>query len=746
MTSFWGELKRRNVVRVAIAYAVVAWLLLQFADVILDNIEAPTWVFQAILLLLIIGFPVALIFAWAFELTPEGLKLDKNVDRRQSMTVKTGRKLDFIIIGLLVIGLGIFVFLYVSGPDRGGVDDGIVSSSRPAVAVLPFTSRSADPDNVFFADGIHDDLLTMLGNINSLRVISRTSVMKYRDTKKNMREIGKELGVTTILEGAVQKAGDNVRINVQLIDTNADQHLWAQSYDRELTTNNIFAIQSEISAAIASALQATLTPEEWTRLDSVPTENLEAYNLYLAGRNNIYSRRLGNLQQARQQFERAIELDPNYAKAYSGLSDSVMLILSNHSAISTDEAFPISELALDKAVALDSSDADIYASVGLYKMELELWENQADKSARDAAHEAFERALEINPNHVQALMWQAGLYRESETSKSIELYERAIALDPLARIPQLNLGDMYAVLGRNDEALRQWLKTIELHPDWPMPYRQIASHLAGLGRLDESMAWFKKAGELSTDPLTSVQAISIYLDLGRPELVGPMIDAIPDSHPLFMIGQAFKLRFEKDYAGASEILMQEIEQMERPPTFMVDFVADNAFLAEDYTTAFEYYELFDPELAADPPVVKADNLANAVAMGYTLQQLDQPDRARQLLEVTLASLETRPRMGLTGFGPRDAQILALMGRSDEAIAKLQEAYDDGWRSSWRYDAWSLEDDRYLESVRDRPEFQAIVEARKADLKVMGDRALAAEESNDWDELRDVAAEKLATRG
>ena len=742
--SILKELKRRNVFRVGIAYVVTSWLLLQFADIVLENIAAPGWAMQVFMLALGLGFPLALFFAWAYELTPEGLKKEKDVDRSQSITPQAGRRFDFIIIGLLVIGLGISVFLNVSGPDRGGADDGIVSSRRPAIAVLPFTSRSADPDNVFFADGIHDDLLTMLANINSLRVISRTSVMEYRDTKKNMREIGEELGVTTILEGSVQKAGNNVRINVQLIDTNEDQHLWAQSYDRELTTNNIFAIQREISAAIASALQTTLTPEEQARLHSVPTENLEAYNQYLAGRNNIYSRRLDNLQQARQQFERAIELDPNYAKAYSGLSDSVMLILGNHNAISTDEAFPISESALGKAVALDSSDADIYASVGLNKMEL--WEYQADKSDLDAAHEAFERALAINPNHVQALMWQAGLYDESETSKSIELLQRAIELDPLARVPQNNLGTRYAQLGQNDAALKQWLKTIDLHPDWPAPYTAVANHLAGLGRLDEALAWFKKAGELSTDPLDSVNAIPVYCDLGRPEVIGPMMDAIPDSHPLFMMAQAYKLRFEEDYAGASEILMQVMKQMERPQTFMVDFVADNAFLAEDYTTAFEYYERTDSELATDPPVVKADNLANAVAMAYTLQQLDQPDRARQLLEVTLAFLETRPRMGLMGFGPRDAQILALMGRSDEAVAKLREAYDEGWRSSWRYDSWSLEDDRYLESVRDRPEFQAIVEALKADLKVMGDRALAAEASNDWDELRDVAAEKLATRG
>ncbi len=743
MVSFFEELRRRNVVKVGVAYIVVGWIMVSIADIFLPTFGAPEWVQKVLMFLIILGLPMALIFAWAFELTPEGLKLEKNVDRSQSVTAKTGRKLDFVIIGLLVIALGTSFFFNIAGQDEDSIDATLADSGRRAIAVLPFTSRSPDPDNVFFADGIHDDLLTALANINSLRVISRTSVMEYRDTQKNMREIGKELGVTTILEGAVQKAGNSVRINVQLIDTNADEHLWAHSYDRELTTNNIFAIQSEISAAITSALKATLTPEEQARLDSVPTENLEAYNLYLAGRNNIYSRRLVNLQQARQQFERAIELDPNYALAYSGLSDSVMLMLSNHNAISIDKAFPISKAALDKALELDTSDADIHASHGLYQMHL--WVFQDDEAARTASHDAFERALLINPNHVQALMWRANLYDESETSKSIELLERAIALDPLARIPQLNLGGQYAVLGQNDEALRQWLKTIELHPDWATPYQSIASHLSGLGRLDESLAWFKKAGELSTDPLYVVNGINLYLEFGRGDEVSPMIDAIPDSHPLYMVVQAFKMQFAEDYDGSVQIFKGVLGQMQRPPSFMIDFVADNRFLAQDYPAALEYYELVDPELATDFPEVKSDNIGNALPLAYTLQQLDQSEGARQLLENTFAYLETRPRMGMAGFGIRDAQVLALMGQPDEAIARLQQAYEEGWRSSYRFEAWSLEDDRYLESVRDRADFQAIVKALKADLKVMGDRALAAEENNDWDKLRKVAAEKLATR-
>ena len=224
--SFIKELKQRNVFRVGIAYVVVAWLLLQLADIVLDNIEAPAWVFQTILLLLIIGFPLALVFAWAFELTPEGLKKEKDVDRSASVTPVTGRRLDFIIIAALGLALLFVVIEYVLPPTAD------VSENLRSIAVLPFDNRSAEEeDAAFFADGVHDELLTRLSKIHDLRVISRTSVMQYRDnTTRNMRQIGAELGVGSILEGGVQRAGDTVRINVQLIDAQADEHLWANTY------------------------------------------------------------------------------------------------------------------------------------------------------------------------------------------------------------------------------------------------------------------------------------------------------------------------------------------------------------------------------------------------------------------------------------------------------------------------------------------------------------------------------------
>ena len=299
MANFLAELRRRNVIRVAIAYGIVGWVLTEIASVVFDAFAFPPWAIQLFITFVALGFPLVLVFAWAYELTPEGLKKEQEVDRSQSITGRTGRKLDFSIIGLLVLALSVSVFLNIRGGDQPSDDESI--NGRHSIAVLPFTSRSNDPDNVLFTDGIHDDLLTTLAKIGSMKVISRTSVMEYRDTTKNLKEIGAELGVANVMEGAVQRFGNNVRINVQLIDANTDEHLWAETYDRELTTKNLFAIQSEISNEIATALKTTLTPEEQTRISAVRTENLEAYNLYLTARNHMAQRRLDDLKIARQQ-------------------------------------------------------------------------------------------------------------------------------------------------------------------------------------------------------------------------------------------------------------------------------------------------------------------------------------------------------------------------------------------------------------------------------------------------------------
>ena len=331
--SFFNELKRRNVFRVGIAYVVVAWLIIQVVDVVINNIGTPEWVFQTILLLLGIGFPLIVIFAWAFEMTPEGLKREREVDRSESITMQTGRKLDFTIIGILVLALGYFVFdKFVLAPARDNATHQVSTQSPDtdstssevsdiSIAVLPLANRSAREEDQYFTDGIHDDLLTQLAKIASLKVISRTSVMRYRDTELSIPEIAEQLRVTSILEGGIQRSGDQIRINVQLIDTKTDEHLWAETYDRQMTAENLFAIQSEITRKITDSLKATLTTEEAVRIDERPTDSLEAFQEYMKGQQFLALRTVTGIETGKQHFEKAIELDPGFAEAHYNLAE-----------------------------------------------------------------------------------------------------------------------------------------------------------------------------------------------------------------------------------------------------------------------------------------------------------------------------------------------------------------------------------------------------------------------------------------
>ena len=244
MASLWTELKRRNVPRVAAAYAVAAWLTVEVSSVVLPAFAAPEAILRAVIILVLLGFPIALVIAWTYQMTPQGLKRDEEVDREQDARRQRSNRLNVITLTILVLAAGMFLF------ER--MVPWVETVDRKSIAVLPFENMSGDASNDPFTNGIHDDLLTHISRIGSIKTISRTSVLKYRGTTKTIPEIGNELGVATILEGGIQRAGDRVRINVQLIDTATDEHLWADSYDRQLTASNVFAIQTEIAVAVTS--------------------------------------------------------------------------------------------------------------------------------------------------------------------------------------------------------------------------------------------------------------------------------------------------------------------------------------------------------------------------------------------------------------------------------------------------------------------------------------------------------------
>ena len=433
MTSFWGELKRRNVVRVAVAYAVVAWLLLQVADVVLDNIEAPTWVFQAILLLLLIGFPVAIIFAWAFELTPEGLKKEEDVDRSESITHVTGRKLDFIIIGVLLVAVGFLLVdkIYLSEVDTA--PDEIIATERQSIAVLPFVNMSSDPEQEYFSDGLSEEILNLLAKIPELKVIGRTSSFAFKGKNEDLRLIGEALGVKTVLEGSVRKSGDRVRITAQLIDVSDASHIWSETYDR--TLDDIFAVQDDVAAAIIVALQIHVGAIP-TR--GRPTENSDAYALFLKARiaTSVY-----NWLGSEELLFEAIKLDPKFAEAYELLA-SIYWHMSG-TTYKAPEAQRLSGEAAAKALAIDP---DLVLANALYSM------GNLESYSLLGEIEALELAAQVEPDNLMILdtlffnLLKTGYFQESLT-----IARRLIELDPLSPSANGRLPAALFALERNRE-------------------------------------------------------------------------------------------------------------------------------------------------------------------------------------------------------------------------------------------------------------------------------------------------------
>src|SRR5213083_257213 len=417
---FFAELKRRNVYKVAIAYAVVAWLLMQVASQIFPFFEIPNWAVRLVVLLLVIGFPVAMILAWAFELTPEGIKRAEDVDLSKSLTRKSGRKLDFFIIAVLLLVISILLFQRV----HPNVSPKASSSLEKSIAVLPFDNLSRDPDNAYFSDGIQDEILTKLAGIGDLKVISRKSTAKYKSTPEDLKTVAHELGVASVLEGSVQKAGDRVRVNVQLLDARIDTHLWAKSYDRDL--KDVFAVESEVAQEIADALRAKLSPSQSDALAAAPTRDTEAYDLFLKGEyeeHQAESTLNADLFDRAQMFYRqGLARDPNFALAYARLAYSE---LQRHWFVSNLTSAELAEVKsnIDRALAIAPALPDAHFALARFYY----WAHRD----YDAGLTELDRVLELQPSSSISWNYRASIHRRrGEWQRALAEFDRAADLDP----------------------------------------------------------------------------------------------------------------------------------------------------------------------------------------------------------------------------------------------------------------------------------------------------------------------------
>jgi TolB-like protein/Flp pilus assembly protein TadD len=459
--AFFTELKRRKVYRVAVAYAVVAWLLIQAASILFPTYEAPPWVMKVFVTAVILGFPVALILAWAFELTPEGIKRTEEVAPQESKTPKAGRKWTAIIVVAAVVATALLAFQFARTQKPATAE--LPKQTAPtaatmdkSVAVLPFENLSSDKENAFFAQGIQDEIITTLSRISGLRVISRTSTARYSSAPENLSEIAKQLHVTNVLEGSVQKAGDRVHINVQLIRAEDDAHLWAQSYDRQLI--DIFAVEAEVAKMIADSLQATLSPQEKASVETKPTTNADAYVLYLRARD--YQTRPDNLLQdfkaAINLYDQAIKLDPNFALAHARLSATTSNLYHFYEPTEALKQKAYAE-ALE-SLRLQPNLGEGHLALGLYQYYME--------GDYDAALREMKLAAEALPNDGDVGLYTAAvLRRRGDLKQALAAYQRAEQLDPRNPVTLYDMSQFYFGLRDWRTAAERMDRVLALFPE-----------------------------------------------------------------------------------------------------------------------------------------------------------------------------------------------------------------------------------------------------------------------------------------
>lgn len=509
MNNLFSELKRRNVFRVGVAYSVVAWGVMQVVDLVAPRMALPEWVPGFVILLLGIGFPVALVFAWAYEITPEGLKKTAEVDPAISVTRQTGRSIDRMIIAGLVVVVAILLVDRFTGMDVAAGDLAL-SEDDLSIAVLPFVNLSPDPDQEYFSDGISEELLNLLAQIPDLRVAARTSSFQFKNQNQDITEIGRQLSVRHVLEGSVRKAeSGQVRITAQLIDARDGYHLWSDTYDRHL--QDVFAVQDEISGEIVDALRDELGLELNQGSDrNVATEVEAAYEAYLRGRYLVVQRRRDAIEAAVEEFRRAVELDPDYAVAHAELSLAYSFLSEQqYGDLTRLQIIERARPHVERALALNPELPETQAALGQLRL---------DEGDRQGALDAFDRALEINPNYANAIIWSANVLQDAlaRPDEAFPRYERAARLDPLSVPAVANY--MRGLYDRDQvaEAEREATKLRSLSPG-------LAAFLeaeADLMRGDFRAAFDHAITALEVEPRSprSREALAtVLLDLGLPD-------------------------------------------------------------------------------------------------------------------------------------------------------------------------------------------------------------------------------------
>ncbi|HEX4637896.1 MAG TPA: tetratricopeptide repeat protein [Chthoniobacterales bacterium] len=636
---FFSELKRRNVYKVAVAYGVISWLLIQAASILLPTFEAPSWVMKTLVVLLALGFVLAIFISWAFEMTPEGMKRTADVSPGDALPYWSKKKFAVFIVGIAVIALGLLAFQLFrprSTSSSRTVGSGEVVPEK-SIAVLPFDNLSDDKSNAYFAEGIQDEILTRLSKIAALKVISRSSTQKYKSAPENLREVGKQLGVANLLEGSVQKIANAVHVNVELIRAATDEHLWAESYNRKL--DDVFLVEGEVASAIADQLNAKLSGTEQKALTEKPTQNAAAYDAYLRAlsiERNSYNYEA--YSRAERDYVHAVQLDPNFALAWARLSIIRSFLYFNVIDLNTNSAAAVKEAA-DRAMALAPDAGESWVAQGSYRYRV-LRDFQGAVAAYDEAQKRLPNSALVY-QYLAFVQRRLGRWNEAEAN-----FKKANELDPRDIQLLSSMGnEFYLYLRRYDDALAILDRALQIAPDSANERANKAGVLQAAGRLEEAGRELARVPADVMDDWVTVgrvgqaiyernfeQAIKVAERKLSSVPPGQALDSF-EKIILILLGQCQEWLGKKDEARRTyERAVRDI----LPPSTSVVVADANGTPS---TLAFAYAGLGDKQ--------KAIEQAKRAVRDYDNDAVNQPQA-----EIALAQIQAR-------FGDHEAAIAAL---------------------------------------------------------------------------------------
>ena len=654
--SFIDELRRRNVFRVGIAYAIATWVLLQITEVITPILGLPGWAPKLIFVILAVGFVPAVIFAWAFELTPEGIKKEKDVDRSESITHHTGRKLDFAIIAVLVLAVGLLLADKFSGKPAPDAEQVTIKS----IAVLPFVNISSDKEQEYFSDGITEEILNSLASVKELKVAGRTSSFAFKGQNQDLRRIGELLGVKHILEGSVRKSGTTVRITAQLVQVEDGFHLWSDTYDRELT--DVFAIQDEIANEILIQLKAWLLDKEQQVIVSKRTDP-EVYDLYLLAKQRLYSRTRHTIESAVELLDQAIAKDPDYAPAYAQRGIATMFLSDrSYGTIPEAEALVRGKRFIDTALEKDPQLAEAWAGLGLYHINR--------PAEHEQAIEALTKALSINSNLINASNWlQSTLVATGNPRGALQILEQMTERDPLYRPGFGNAVYMFNKFGQQEKAKALIDQFSKYDPNAAHLLRADAMNHFYSGESAEGLRLAEQAYRLApTDAVSHIWfSIGLLQTLQVERMAEEGIDFL-QVDALYLLGrreEAFELAFELSREGELWNLFALYNRADRSQE-LIDYLEERWLGLDTFAADYPHNE--------DGYSLMAEVALAYARTGNTVRF----DDALLLVENAMSNLSGQ---GIDNwvFMVENAKHLALAGKYDEAITQLEHAVDRGFQ-------------------------------------------------------------------